>query len=50
MYRKSDFYRRVYVSINTADVNHGLWQDHAGYSSDNGSSYEDTVLYLRHKN
>ena len=50
MYKKSNFYRRVYVSVNTADAGHGLWKDHAGYSSDNGSSYEDTVLYLRHKN
>lgn len=49
MYKKSNFYRRVYVSINTADAGHGLWRDHAGYSSDNGSSYEDTVLYLRRK-
>ena len=47
MYRRSYFYRRVYVSIHTADTRHGLWTDHAGYSSDNGSSYEDTVLYLR---
>ncbi len=50
MYKKSYLYRRVYVSVNTADAGHGLWQDHAGYSSDNGSSYEDTVLYLRRKN
>lgn len=50
MYKKSSFYRRVYVSVNTADAGHGLWKDHTGYSSDRGSSYEDTVLYLRHKN
>ena len=47
MFRRSNFYRRVYVSIRTADARHGLWTDHAGYSSDNGSNYEDTVLYLR---
>ncbi len=50
MYNKSNFYRRVYVSVNTADAGHGLWKAHTGYSSDNGSSYEDTILYLRHKN
>lgn len=47
MYCKSYFDRRVYASINTADAGHGVWTDHTGYSSDNGSSYEDTVLYLR---
>lgn len=46
MFRRSNFYRRVYVSVNTAEARHGLWRDHAGYSSDNGSYSEDTILYL----
>ena len=50
MYKDSYPYRRVYVSVNTADAGHGLWQSHSGYSSDNGSSSQDTILYLRRKN
>ena len=49
MYRRSNFYRRVHVSVNTADARHGLWKDHSGYSSDNGTCYEDTILYLQRK-
>ena len=50
MYKDSYPYRRVYASVNTADAGHGLWQSHCGYSSDNGTCYDDTILYLRHKN
>ncbi len=40
------FERYEYVSVNTAEIRHGLWQYHYGHSSDNSSSSSDTVYYL----
>ena len=47
-YSKSPtFHKRYeYISINTADMKHGLWKYHYGRSSDNGSSDDDEVYYL----
>ncbi len=47
MIRNMYAYKRIYVSIDTAESNHGLWRYHNGHSSDNSSGSEDTVLYLR---
>lgn len=49
MSRNRDFYKRVYVSVNTATANHGLWRYHDGHSSDNSSGSDDIVYYLRRK-
>ena len=38
-----------YISVNTADANHGLWRYHDGHSSDNSSGSDDVVYYLRRK-
>jgi len=49
MSRNRDFYKRVYVSVNTVTANHGLWRYHDGHSSDNSSGSDDIVYYLRRK-
>lgn len=49
MSRNQNFYKRVYVSVNTATANHGLWRYHDGHSSDNSSGSDDIVYYLRRK-
>ena len=49
MSRNRNFYRQVYVSVNTASANHGLWRYHDGHSSDNSSGSDDIVYYLRCK-
>ena len=47
-YSKSPTFHKgyEYISINTANMKHGLWKYHYGHSSDNGSSDDDTVYYL----
>lgn len=49
MSRNQNFYKRVYVSVNTVAANHGLWRYHDGHSSDNSSGSDDIVYYLRRK-
>ena len=47
-YSKSSTFHKgyEYVSINTAQIKHGLWKYHYGHSSDDGSSDDDMVYYL----
>ena len=49
MSRNQVVYGKGYVSVNTADANHGLWRYHDGHSSDNSSSSDDIVYYLCRK-
>lgn len=45
--KSSSFYKRYeYVSVDTADIRHGLWKYHYGHSSDSSSSSDDEVYYL----
>lgn len=45
--KNPEFFKRYeYVSVNTAEIRHGLWKYHYGHSSDNSSSSSDTVYYL----
>ena len=49
MSHNQNFYKRVYISVNTISANHGLWRYHDGHSSDNSSGSDDIVYYLRRK-
>lgn len=49
MSKNQTVYGKGYVSVNTAEANHGLWRYHDGHSSDNSSASDDIVYYLRRK-